>query len=214
MINKSWHLPFVQTLRVKVRDDSEAVAIVALPTCAFTSRHGDPVCCPRFPAYWITSGLKHSSPKKAKAQSGLEMRPRPSALKPEERSRSDATESLSSMSSEQSGLICSSWAPVSLSSLSDRTSASEGLSSLPPTEWPLPSMTPKSELSAFTPGTVNKDRRERERERGIGSHGEYKKGKLDLWSKQRDREREGEIQGWRWGCLLLTLSWLHNALTV
>lgn len=214
MINKSWHLPFVQTPRVKVRDDSEAVAIVALPTCAFTSRHGDPVCCPRFPAYWITSGLKHSSPKKAKAQSGLEMRPRPSALKPEERSRSDATESLSSMSSEQSGLICSSWAPVSLSSLSDRTSASEGLSSLPPTEWPLPSMTPKSELSAFTPGTVNKDRREREREREGLDHMESIKKANWICEVNRETEREGEIQGWRWGCLLLTLSWLHNALTV
>lgn len=212
MINKSWHLPFVQTLRVKVRDDSEAVAIIALPTCAFTSRHGDPVCCPRFPAYWITSGLKHSSPKKAKAQSGLEMRPRPSALKLEERSRSDATESLSSMSSEQSGLICSSWAPVSLSSLSDRTSASEGLSSLPPTEWPLPSMTPKSELSAFTPGTVNKDRRERERE-GLDHMESIKKANW-ICEVNRETEREREIQGWRWGCLLLTLSWLHNALTV
>lgn len=170
-------------------NDSEAAAITVLPTCAFTSRHGDPVCCPRFPAYWITSGVKQSSPKKAKAQSGLELRPRPSALDPGGKKRSDATESLSSMSSEQTGLIGSSSALVSLSSLSDGASASEGLSSLPPTEWPLPSMTPESKLSAFTPGTVNKD--SRGRERGIGSHGEQKKKRqTGFVSIERERERD------------------------
>lgn len=130
-------------------------------TCVFTSRHGDPVCCPRFTVYWITSGLEQSSPKKAKAQLGPEVRPDPSALDPGESSRSDATESLSSMSSEQSGLICSSRAPASAPSLPDRNAASEGLSSLPPAERsPPPSMGPESELLAFTPQTAEREEEE------------------------------------------------------
>lgn len=188
---------FVQTHKVKC--DSLAVSSTGLPTCVFTSRRGDPVCCPRFTAYWITSRLKQSSPKKAKDQAGLKPRPSPSALDPGERSRSDTRESLSSMSSEQSGLICSSWAPGSPSSLTDRNSASEGLSSLPPAEWSPPSMTPASQLSVLTPRPVNRDsgeRGEKRERRGTESHGEQKKQKkLDLWGKKT----HWEIKGWCWG---------------
>lgn len=103
----SCSLLLVQTHDVKVKYDSLAGSFTGLPTCVFTSRHVDPVCCPRFTAYWITSALKQSSPKKAKAQVGLKLRPGPSALDPGERIRSDTRVSLSSISSEQSGLICS-----------------------------------------------------------------------------------------------------------
>lgn len=158
----SCRLLSVQTQRVKVTYDSLEAAFTE-PTCVFTSRHGDPVCCPRFTEYCTTSGLKQSSPKKAKAQAGLKLRPGPSALDPGERSRSDTKESLSSMSSKQSGLICSLWAPVSTSSLPNRNSASEGLWSLPPAERSPPSMTPASELSVLTPRPKNRECGERER---------------------------------------------------
>lgn len=53
-------------------------------------------------------------------------------------------------------------------------------------------MTPKSELSAFTPGTVNKDRREREREREGLDHMESIKKANWICEVNRETERERE----------------------
>lgn len=177
-------------------------------TCVFTSRPAEPVCCPRLMVYSTTSWLKHSSPKKDRAQP--ELQPRPSPGVRDRRVRSVTAASFSSTSSEQSGPPGPKWA--------GGNTTSEGHSSLTRAGRSPTSMTPVSQRSLLVPLPANSTQQsggmvaaaDVGRERVHHVEGERKKKKKQSeWFGKRKKKIQGRHCGYLFG-----LERLHNASTV